>query len=191
MICKRIFFRTFVKILSNNKWVGSFCQPLNFFVMSDKIYLTQEGMDRLRGELNDLKTRGRKEAANAIQKAREMGDLSENAEYDAAKEAQGLLELRISKLENTLASARVIDTSNMEEGKVYILSKVKLRNIKTKREMTYMLVAEEEASLAQGKLSIASPVGKALLGKEQGDKVTVKIPAGETEFEILDVTLEV
>ena len=158
--------------------------------MSDKTYLTQEGLDRLSGELNDLKTRGRKEAANAIQKAREMGDLSENAEYDAAKDAQGLLELRISRLENILATARVIDTSEMEEGKVYILSTVKLRNVKTKKEMKYTLVSEEEASLAQGKLSISSPVGKALLGKEKGDRVAVDIPAGQTEFDILDITLE-
>jgi transcription elongation factor GreA len=158
--------------------------------MSDKTYLTQEGMDRLKAELQDLKIRGRKEAADAIQKAREMGDLSENAEYDAAKEASGMLEMKINKLENTLAGARVIDTSEMEEGKIYILSTVKLRNVKTKREMSYTLVSEEEASLAQGKLSIASPVGKALLGKEKGDRVTVKIPAGETEFDILDVRLE-
>ncbi|MFK7972234.1 MAG: transcription elongation factor GreA [Bacteroidia bacterium] len=159
--------------------------------MSEKTYLTKEGMDRLTNELNELKTVGRKEAANAIQKAREMGDLSENAEYDAAKDAQGLLELRISKLENILATARLIDTSEMEEGKVYILSKVKLRNVKTKREMTYTLVAEEEASLAEGKLSIKSPVGKALLGKEKGDRVIVEIPAGQTEFDLLEVTLDI
>jgi transcription elongation factor GreA len=158
--------------------------------MSEKTYLTQEGMDRLKNELHDMKTRGRKEAADAIQKAREMGDLSENAEYDAAKEASGLLEMRINKLENTLATARVIDTSEMEEGKIYILSTVKLRIVKTKREVKYTLVSEEEANLKEGKLSIASPVGKALLGKEKGDRVTVKIPAGETAFDILDVTIE-
>lgn len=158
--------------------------------MSDKTYLTLEGHTRLKDELNDLKTRGRKEAAADIQKAREMGDLSENAEYDAAKEAQGLLELRISKLENTLATARIIDTSELDDSKVYILSTVKLRNVKTKREMTYQLVAEQEADIKTGKLSIKSPVGKALLGKEEGDRVQVEIPAGVTEFDILKITLD-
>ena len=157
--------------------------------MSDITYLTQEGYDKIKAELDDLKGRGRREAADAIRKAREMGDLSENAEYDAAKDAQGLLEMRISKLEEIVASSRILDQSNMETGKVYIHSKVKLKNVKNKMELSYVLVAEEEADLKAGKLSVKSPVGKALLGKEKGDVVDVQIPAGTIQFKILDISV--
>ncbi len=156
--------------------------------MSDVTYLTKEGYDRLKAQLDDLKGRGRTEIARQIQTAREMGDLSENAEYDAAKDAQGLLEMKISKLENAIAIARVLDESDIDSNKAYILSTVKLRNIKTKMEMKYTLVAEEEADLKRGRISIKSPVGKAILGKEVGDIIEIIVPAGNLEFELLEIT---
>ncbi|MEM7659503.1 MAG: transcription elongation factor GreA [Bacteroidota bacterium] len=156
--------------------------------MSEKTYLTKEGLERLKSELHDLKTRGRTEIAAAIQKAREMGDLSENAEYDAAKDAQGLLELKISKLENSLSSAQVLDVADIDTDKVYILSTVKVKNLKVKKVVKYMLVAEEEQDLKAGKLSIKSPVGKALLGKSVGDTIEINVPAGVIPFEILEIT---
>lgn len=156
--------------------------------MSDVTYLTKEGYDRLKAQLDDLKGRGRTEIARQIQTAREMGDLSENAEYDAAKDAQGLLEMKISKLENAIAIARVLDETDIDSDKAYILSTVKLRNIKTKMEMKYTLVAEEEADLKRGRISIKSPVGKAILGKEVGDIIEIVVPAGNLEFELLEIT---
>lgn len=156
--------------------------------MSDITYLTQEGYDKLTAKLHDLKTRGRTEIANAIQKAREMGDLSENAEYDAAKDAQGLLELEISRLEATVANARVLDNRDIDLDKAYILSTVKLKNLKLKKEISYTLVAEEEADLKSGKLSIKSPVGKAVLGKEVGDIIDVEVPAGVVKFELMEIS---
>ncbi|MEM7374889.1 MAG: transcription elongation factor GreA [Bacteroidota bacterium] len=156
--------------------------------MSEKTYLTQEGYDRLSAQLTDLKGRGRAEIAKAIQKAREMGDLSENAEYDAAKDAQGLLELKISKLETTIANARILDDSDIDASKAYILSTVKLKHLKLKKEVTYTLVAEEEADLKQGRISIKSPVGKAVLGKAVGDIVDAQVPSGIIQFEVLDIT---
>lgn len=156
--------------------------------MSDITYLTQEGYDRIAAKLHDLKTRGRTEIANAIQKAREMGDLSENAEYDAAKDAQGLLELEISRLENTVASARILDNKDIDLNKAYILSTVKLRNVKLNKMISYTLVAEEEADLKSGKLSIKSPVGKAVLGKEVGDIIDVDVPAGIVKFELMEIS---
>ena len=158
--------------------------------MSEITYLTQEGYDRLKAELEEMKGKGRKEIADAIQKAREMGDLSENAEYDAAKDAQGLLELKISKLEDTIAKSRILDTSNMDTSKVYIQSTVLMKNMKTGKDVKYTLVAEEEADLKEKKLSVKSPVGKALLGKEVGEVVDVQIPAGTIQFEIKEITLE-
>lgn len=155
--------------------------------MSDITYLTQEGFDRIKAKLHDLKSRGRSEIADAIQKAREMGDLSENAEYDAAKDAQGLLEMEISKIENMMAHARVLDTKDLDLSKAFILSTVKLKNLKFNKEISYTLVAEEEADLKQGKLSIKSPVGKAVLGKEIGDIIEVEAPAGVMKFELLEI----
>lgn len=157
--------------------------------MSDVRYLTQEGYDALKFELEDLKGRGRTEIAAAIQTAREMGDLSENAEYDAAKDAQGLLELKISKLSNLLATARIADTSDMVEGKVYIFCKVKIKNLKNDMTVSYTLVDEREANLKEFKISVKSPVGKALLGQIKGDVVDIEVPTGVMQFEILDVEI--
>ncbi len=156
--------------------------------MSDITYLTQEGFDKLKAKLHELKTKGRSDIANAIQKAREMGDLSENAEYDAAKDAQGLLEMEISRLESTIGNARVLDDSGIGNDKAYILSTVKLKNLKLKKEISYTLVSEEEADLKAGKLSIKSPVGKAVLGKAVGDVVEVEVPAGSAKFEIMEIS---
>ncbi|SNS81621.1 transcription elongation factor GreA [Ekhidna lutea] len=152
-------------------------------------YYTKEGLDKLKAELNELKTKGRADMAKQIAEARDKGDLSENAEYDAAKEAQGLLELKISKLETVVGDARVIDESTIDTSKVSILSTVKIKNKKTKMEVKYQLVAEEEADLKNGKISVQSPIGKGLLGKKKGEKAVIKVPAGDMEFEILDITV--
>ncbi len=158
--------------------------------MSGTNYYTQEGYDKLKNELEELKTKGRADMAKQIAEARDKGDLSENAEYDAAKDAQGLLELKISKLENTLASARVLDESQIDNSKVSILSTVKMKNLKNNMEMKYTLVAEEEADLKTGKISVKSPIGKGLLGKKKGEVAKFKVPAGDMEVEILDITIE-
>lgn len=150
-------------------------------------YYTKEGLQRLKDELNELKTKGRANMAKQIAEARDKGDLSENAEYDAAKDAQGLLELKISKLEEVVGNARVIDESNLDTSKVGILSTVKIKNTKNGMEVQYQIVAEEEADLKQNKISIKSPIGKGLLGKKLGDRAMIKVPAGEMEFEVLDI----
>lgn len=157
--------------------------------MSDNnfIYLTQERIIELERELKELKTNGRKEIAQKIAEARSHGDLSENAEYDAAKEEQGLFELRISKIESILARARVIDKSQLPEDTVHILSEVEIENLKTKKIFRYNLVSPEEADFQAGKIAISSPVGQALLGKKIGEIVQVKAPAGILEFKILSV----
>lgn len=152
-------------------------------------YYTKDGLDKLKAELNDLKTKGRSDMAKQIAEARDKGDLSENAEYDAAKEAQGLLELKISKLEKVVGDARVIDESTIDTSKVSILSTVKIKNKKNSMEVTYQLVAEEEADLKTGKISIQSPIGKGLLGKKKGEVAMIKVPAGDIEFEIMDITV--
>lgn len=152
-------------------------------------YLTREGFERLTGELEDMKTRGRNEAARAIAEAREKGDLSENAEYDAAKEAQGLLELRINDLEKQLANARILDASDVDTSKVTVLSKVTIMNTKNKAKITYQLVSEAEADLKTKKVSVSSPMGKGLLGKIIGETATVVTPNGEMQFEIVDITI--
>ena len=152
-------------------------------------YYTKEGLQKLKDELNELKTRGRADMAKQIAEARDKGDLSENAEYDAAKEAQGLLELKISKLEKVVGDARIIDESAIDTSKVSILSTVKIKNRKNSMEVTYTLVAEEEADLKSGKISVQSPIGKGLLGKKKGEKAMIKVPAGDIEFEILDITV--
>ncbi|TAE54749.1 MAG: transcription elongation factor GreA [Bacteroidetes bacterium] len=156
--------------------------------MNDITYLTKEGYERIRAELAELKGKGRSEIAQQIQRARELGDLSENAEYDAAKDAQGLLELRISKLETTFASARVLDDADIDEHRAYIFSTVRVKNIKMNKEFSYKLVAEEEADLKQNKISVKSPVGKALLGHEVGDIVEIDAPAGKMQFEVVGIS---
>lgn len=151
------------------------------------VYLTRERLIELEKELKEMKSNGRKEMASKIAEARSHGDLSENAEYDAAKEEQGLFELRIAKLEDMLSRARVIDTSKMPDDEVHILSKVKIKNIKTKKVFEYLLVSPEEADFQAGKISVTSPVGQGLLGAKAGQKVQVKAPAGLLEFEILEI----
>lgn len=157
--------------------------------MSDKSYMTQEGYDKLVAELEEMKTKGREDVAKAIAEAREKGDLSENAEYDAAKDAQGMLELKINELEKALAGARVISADELDSSKVTILSKVTIKNLKTKKDMTVQIVSESEADMKTKKISVNSPIGQGLLGKEVGDVAVVQIPAGEIQFEILNITL--
>jgi transcription elongation factor GreA len=158
--------------------------------MAEISYFTKEVMDKLNEELRIMKTQGRADMARQIQEARDKGDLSENAEYDAAKDAQGLLEAKIAQLENTMANARVIDESNIDTSKVMILSTVHLINHTTKKDVKYRLVSETEASLKEGKISIKSPIGKALLGKEVGDVVEVEVPAGKLKLEVKKITRE-
>ncbi|MBV6511997.1 MAG: transcription elongation factor GreA [Ignavibacteriales bacterium] len=157
--------------------------------MSDNnvVYLTQERLIELENELKLMKTNGRAQMAQKISEARSHGDLSENAEYDAAKEAQGLFEMRLSKLEGLLSRARVIDFSQFPQGQVHILSTVKIRNLKTNKEMEYTLVSPEEADMNSGKISVTSPIGQGLMGKKLGDKLSIKVPAGTIEVEILSL----
>ena len=152
-------------------------------------YYTEVGLKRLKDELNELRTKGRADMARQIAEARDKGDLSENAEYDAAKDAQGLLELKISKLEEVVSNARVIDESNIDTSKVSILSKVKIKNKKNGMEVTYTIVSEEEANLKEGKISVKSPIGKGLLGKKVGENAQVEAPAGKMDFEVLEISL--
>jgi len=157
--------------------------------MSIYAYMTQEGYDKLKGELEELKTTGRSNAAKAIAEAREKGDLSENAEYDAAKDAQGLLEAKINELEKSMSKARVIDKSELDTSQVTILSIVKLKNLKTNKEISYTLVSEAEADLKEKKISVTSPIGKGILGKKIGEKAQIETPGGIIEFEILDISI--
>ncbi len=152
-------------------------------------YLTEEGLQKLRAELDHLTSVERPAASRAIAEARDKGDLSENAEYDAAKEAQGLLEMRISNLQNMLANAKIIDDSKLDTSKIQLLNKVKLKNVATKATMEYMLVTESEANFKEGKLSVATPIAKALLGKKVGDVVEVKVPAGTMKLEVLSISI--
>lgn len=156
--------------------------------MSNISYFTEEGLQRLKDEIHHLKTVERPRISQQIAEARDKGDLSENAEYDAAKEAQGLMEAKLAKLELILANARLIDDSQIDNTKVYILSTVTLKNQKNGAVVTYTLVAENEANLAQKKISVDSPIGKGLLGKSVGDVAEVQVPAGVIPFEILDIT---
>lgn len=157
--------------------------------MSKFSYYTQEGYDKLKNELNDLKTKGRTAMAAQIAEARDKGDLSENAEYDAAKDAQGLLELKISKLEEVVANARVMDETAIDTSTVSVMTKVKIKNLKNNATLQYTLVSEEEANLALMKISVSSPIGKGLLGKKVGEKAEINVPAGKVEFEILEIGL--
>lgn len=153
-------------------------------------YLTQEGYDRIKAELDDLKANGRPEVAKAIAEAREKGDLSENAEYDAAKDAQGMLELKINELEKTLMNAKILDESQIDTSQVVLLTKVKMKNLKIGKVIEYKIVSESEADLKSGKLSVSSPIGEGILGKKVGEIAQVKTPAGIIEFEILDISLD-
>jgi transcription elongation factor GreA len=155
--------------------------------MSTVSYYTAQGLKKLREELNLLKDVERPRASQAIAEARDKGDLSENAEYDAAKEAQGMLEMKISKMEEILSSARVIDESQLDSSKVLVLSKVRIRNLANNMEMNYTLVAESEANLKAGKISVSSPIGKGLLGKKVGDVTEVSVPNGKIQFEIITI----
>jgi transcription elongation factor GreA len=150
-------------------------------------YYTKEGLDKLTKELSDLKTKGRKDIARQIAEARDKGDLSENAEYDAAKDAQGHLEAKIAQLGELVSNARLIDESKLDASVISILSKVTIKNKKNGASVTYTLVSEEEADLKKGKISTQSPIGKGLLGKKKGDVAKIKTPAGELEFEIVDI----
>ena len=151
-------------------------------------YYTEEGLRALKAELDQLRDVERPRASQAIAEARDKGDLSENAEYDAAKEAQGLLELKIAKLEELVANARVIDESQLDTSKVLILSTVKLKNKANHAVMTYTLVAESEADLKSGKISVSSPIGRGLLGKSVGDIAEIKVPNGTLQMEIIEIT---
>jgi transcription elongation factor GreA len=156
--------------------------------MSQVNYYTEEGLKKLKDELHEMKTVQRPSISNQIAEARDKGDLSENAEYDAAKEAQGLLEMKIAKLEAIIANARLIDNSIIDNSKVYILSKVKIKNVANGMEMEYTLVAENEADLKAKKISIDSPIGKGLLGKQKGEIADVQTPNGIMKFEILEIS---
>ena len=156
--------------------------------MSTVNYYTAEGLLKLKEELTDLKVRGRAAVAYQLAEARDKGDLSENAEYDAAKDAQGHLELKIAKLEEVIGNARLVDESVLDTSKALILSKVKLKNRTSGQMLNYTLVAEEEANLAAGKISVKSPIGHGLLGKEVGDIVEITVPAGKIEFEVLEIS---
>ena len=156
--------------------------------MSKISYYTEKGLKKLRKKLDQLKDVERPRASQAIAEARDKGDLSENAEYDAAKEAQGLLELEISKLEETLSNARIIDETKLDTSKVLVLSTVKIKNLNNSASMEYKLVAQSEADLAKGKISVASPIGKGLLGKKVGDIAEISIPNGNVKFEILEIS---
>lgn len=156
--------------------------------MTKVSYYTAEGLKKLRDELEYMKAVERPNASQAIADARDKGDLSENAEYDAAKEAQGMLEMKISKMEEVVAGARLIDESQLDMTKVLVLSKVKIRNVANKMEITYTLVAESEADLKTGKISVTSPIGKGLLGKSVGEFADITVPNGTLQFEVLEIS---
>ena len=155
--------------------------------MSEPLYLSQEGLTQLKEELQFLKTKERARIAQAIAEARAQGDLSENAEYDAAKDAQGLLEARIAQIEAQISNARVVDDSKIDPSKAYILSKVTVKNHKSGQHVTYTLTSDREANFAQNKISVNSPIGKALLGKSVVDVVDIKLPAGALNFKTLEI----
>lgn len=166
-----------------------FCREIKLknIDMSKISYYTAEGLQKLKEELNHLKDVERPKASNAIAEARDKGDLSENAEYDAAKEAQGMLEMKISKMEDVVANARLIDEKQLDLSKVLVLSKVSIRNLNNQMEMNYTLVAESEADLKTGKISVNSPIGKGLLGKKVGEIAEINVPNGTLKFEIISI----
>ena len=157
--------------------------------MSGFIYLSREGMEKLKDELNYLKSTERPKIINQIAEARDKGDLSENAEYDAAKEAQGLLEARIARLENELSKSRVLDEKNIDLSTAKLLTTVKIENIQSKQKMSYTLVSESEADFKNKKISISSPIGRGLMGKKVGEIVDISVPSGVIKFKILDITI--
>lgn len=157
--------------------------------MSKVSYITEEGLKRLKEELSQLESVERPNISKQIAEARDKGDLSENAEYDAAKEAQGMLEMKIARLKETIAGSRLIDESKLDTSKVQILNKVKIKNLKNNAVMSYTLVSESEADLKAGKISISTPIAKGLLGKKVGDKVDIQVPSGTMPFEILEISL--
>ena len=157
--------------------------------MGDKLYLTEEGLNRLKDELDQLTSIARPNISKQIAEARDKGDLSENAEYDAAKEAQGMLEMKIAQLQGQLANARLIDESKLDTSKVQLMNTVLIRNLKNNAEMTYTIVSETEADLKQGKIAINTPIGKGLLGKKKGDIAEITVPSGVMQFEIIEITL--
>lgn len=163
---------------------------INLAIMSAVSYYTAEGLKKLKDELDHLKSVERPKASQAIAEARDKGDLSENAEYDAAKEAQGLLEMKISKMEDLYANARLIDESQLDLSKALVLSSVKIKNQANGMELKYTLVAESEADLKSNKISVTSPIGKGLLGKSVGEIAEIKVPNGTLKFEILEITRE-
>lgn len=156
--------------------------------MSNISYLTPEGFEKLKAELIQLKTVERPAISNAIAEARDKGDLSENAEYDAAKEAQGMLEMKIKKLQELISTSRILDDTNIDKSKVQILSKVKIKNIATNAVQQYTLVSESEANFKEGKISINTPIAKGLLGKKVGDSIEVQVPSGKLSFEVIEIT---
>lgn len=158
--------------------------------MSKVSYYSPEGLKKLRDELNRLRDIERPKASQAIAEARDKGDLSENAEYDAAKEAQGMLEMRIAKMEEVVSNARIIDESQLDDSKVLVHSMVKIKNLTNNMEVTYKLVAQSESDLKTGKISVDSPIGKGLLGKQVGDIADIIVPSGNLKFEILDIWRE-
>lgn len=158
--------------------------------MSESSYFTEEGLEKLRAELQELKTKGRSNIARMISEAREKGDLKENAEYDAAREAQGLHEARIAKLENLIANARIIDESKLDLSKVSILTTVRVRNLANNTEVKYTLVSQQEANFKENKISVDSPVAKGLLGKAVGETAEISVPAGTMRFEVLEIMIE-
>ncbi|OQP46626.1 transcription elongation factor GreA [Niastella populi] len=157
--------------------------------MSSVLYVTKETLEQMKEELLRMRTIDRPAAARAIAEAREKGDLKENAEYDAAKEAQGILEAKLKKLENDIASVRILDTENVDTSKVSILTKVTITNLANKKKITYTIVSEKEADLKLGKISITSPIGQGLLGKVVGDVAEVQVPAGTLKFKIEDISV--
>jgi len=156
--------------------------------MSETKYFTQEGLQNIKDELEELQLKERPKISQMIAEARDKGDLSENAEYDAAKEAQGMLELKISKLQELVMNARIIDESKMDTSKVLLMSKVKIKNLTNGAEMNYLLVPEKEANLKTGKISVNSPIAKGLLGKTVGMQAEISVPAGVMTFEIIEVS---
>jgi transcription elongation factor GreA len=157
--------------------------------MAQASYMTEEGLANLKKDLEQLTLVERPSISQQIAEARDKGDLSENAEYDAAKEAQGLLEMRIARMEDILAKARIIDESKIDTSHVQILNKVKIKNIKNSQQVEYTLVSESEADIKSGKISVATPIAKGLLGKEVGDVVEIKVPSGVMSFEIMEISL--
>lgn len=168
--------------------MGSLVFVINYPIMSQVTYYTEEGLKKLKDELHELEVVQRPAISQQIAEARDKGDLSENAEYDAAKEAQGLLESKIAKLKDVIANARIIDDSEIDDSKVYILSTVTIKNVKNGAEMQYTLVAENEADLKLKKISVESPIGKGLLGKEVGEIADIQTPNGIMQFEVVNIT---